>query len=68
MYQVCQKGKKREGKLPDAVIACVGGGSNAMGIFYPFIKDQSVKLVAVEAGEAVAEVAPVVVVVTVVEF
>jgi tryptophan synthase beta chain len=39
-----------EGKLPDKVIACVGGGSNAAGIFYPFINDASVKLVGVEAG------------------
>src|SRR4051794_5971909 len=39
-----------EGKLPDYVFACVGGGSNAAGIFYPFINDASVKLVGVEAG------------------
>ncbi|KAG0145738.1 hypothetical protein CROQUDRAFT_45351 [Cronartium quercuum f. sp. fusiforme G11] len=38
------------GKLPDAVIACVGGGSNAIGSFYPFIKDESVRLIGVEAG------------------
>jgi tryptophan synthase len=38
------------GRLPDAVIACVGGGSNAVGMFYPFSKDTSVKLVGVEAG------------------
>ncbi|MBY7142205.1 tryptophan synthase subunit beta [Virgibacillus sp. NKC19-3] len=37
-------------KLPDAVIACVGGGSNAMGMFYPFIEDQNVELFGVEAG------------------
>ncbi|MBK1809080.1 tryptophan synthase subunit beta [Clostridium sp. YIM B02505] len=43
-----------EGKLPDAVVACVGGGSNAMGMFYPFIKDESVELIGVEAaGEGV---------------
>src|SRR5699024_1503873 len=36
--------------LPDAVVACVGGGSNAMGMFYPFINDESVKLYGVEAG------------------
>ncbi|MCX8028936.1 MAG: tryptophan synthase subunit beta [Brevinematales bacterium] len=42
--------KKAEGKLPDFVVACVGGGSNAMGIFYPFIKYSNVKLVGVEAG------------------
>ncbi|MBX6424052.1 tryptophan synthase subunit beta [Thermosulfurimonas sp. F29] len=39
-----------EGRLPDLVIACVGGGSNAMGIFYPFVRDQVVKLVGVEAA------------------
>ena len=38
------------GKLPDAVVACVGGGSNAVGIFYPFSTDPSVKLLGVEAG------------------
>src|SRR5690606_10905894 len=38
------------GKLPDYILACVGGGSNAAGIFYPFIGDESVKLVGVEAG------------------
>jgi tryptophan synthase beta chain len=41
---------QKEGKLPDYVIACVGGGSNAMGIFYPFIDDESVKLIGVEAA------------------
>jgi tryptophan synthase beta chain len=39
-----------EGRLPDQVIACVGGGSNAIGIFHPFIEDESVRLVGVEAG------------------
>ena len=38
------------GRLPDAVVACVGGGSNAVGMFYPFSKDPSVKLVGVEAA------------------
>ncbi len=38
------------GRLPDAVVACVGGGSNAAGIFYPFIEDSGVELVGVEAG------------------
>src|SRR5439155_4148481 len=38
------------GKLPDVVVACVGGGSNAAGIFYPFVDDASVELVGVEAG------------------
>jgi tryptophan synthase beta chain len=41
---------KAEGKLPAAIIACVGGGSNAIGIFHEFIKDKSVKLIGVEAG------------------
>ena len=45
---------EREGKLPDVVMACVGGGSNAMGTFYDFIKDESVKLIGCEAaGEGV---------------
>jgi tryptophan synthase beta chain len=38
------------GKLPDAVVACVGGGSNSMGIFHPFVDDASVRLVGCEAG------------------
>ena len=41
---------EKEGKLPDAVIACVGGGSNAMGAFYNFIEDKSVKLIGCEAA------------------
>ena len=41
---------KLKGKLPDAVVACVGGGSNAVGMFYPFSQDPSVKLLGVEAG------------------
>jgi len=39
-----------EGRLPDAIVACVGGGSNSMGAFYPFIKDSQVELHGVEAG------------------
>ena len=39
-----------EGKLPDALVACVGGGSNAIGTFHPFLDDESVKIVGVEAG------------------
>lgn len=38
------------GRLPDAVVACVGGGSNAMGIFHPFVADESVALYGIEAG------------------
>lgn len=41
---------EEEGGLPDAVVACVGGGSNAMGIFYPFVHDAGVKLIGVEAA------------------
>jgi tryptophan synthase beta chain len=41
---------ERYGRLPDVVIACVGGGSNAAGIFYPFVQDTAVRLVGVEAG------------------
>jgi tryptophan synthase beta chain len=41
---------EKENRLPDMLIACVGGGSNAIGLFYPFLADQSVKLVGVEAG------------------
>ena len=41
---------EKAGKLPDVVVACVGGGSNAIGMFHPFINDQSVKLVGAEAG------------------
>ena len=42
--------KEREGKLPDAVLACVGGGSNAMGSFDDFLAEKSVRLIGVEAG------------------
>ncbi|NRP28038.1 Tryptophan synthase beta chain [Marinobacterium sp. xm-d-420] len=38
------------GRLPDAVVACVGGGSNAIGMFHPFIEDESVRMIGVEAG------------------
>ncbi|WP_433958306.1 tryptophan synthase subunit beta [Cytobacillus horneckiae] len=40
----------KEGKLPDAVVACIGGGSNSIGMFYPFINDESVRLYGVEAA------------------
>lgn len=40
----------REGKLPDAVVACVGGGSNAIGLFHAFVPDAAVRLIGVEAG------------------
>ena len=41
---------EREGRLPDAVVACVGGGSNAIGLFHPFIDDPAVRLLGAEAG------------------
>jgi tryptophan synthase beta chain len=40
----------RENKLPNYIVACVGGGSNAIGIFYPFLENSKVKLIGVEAG------------------
>jgi len=43
---------EKEGRLPDAIVACIGGGSNAMGMFYPFIEDSEVKLFGVEASGA----------------
>src|SRR5205085_8366352 len=39
-----------EGRLPDALVACVGGGSNAIGLFHPFLNDSSVRMIGVEAG------------------
>src|ERR1700733_1280811 len=44
-----QQSQQMFGRLPDYIVACVGGGSNAAGIFYPFIEDQNVKLIGVEA-------------------
>ncbi|MGA3162594.1 MAG: tryptophan synthase subunit beta [Verrucomicrobiota bacterium] len=41
---------EKEKRLPDLLVACVGGGSNAMGLFYPFLEDKSVKMIGVEAG------------------
>lgn len=41
---------EQEGRLPDSVVAAIGGGSNAMGLFYPFIDDRSVRIIGVEAG------------------
>src|SRR5665811_900451 len=41
---------EQEGRLPDAIIACVGGGSNAIGAFYEFLPDKQVRLIGVEAG------------------
>ncbi len=45
-----QQCKEMTGRLPDALVACVGGGSNAIGLFYPFIDDPSVKMIGVEAA------------------
>jgi tryptophan synthase beta chain len=45
-----QQIQQMEGRLPDALVACVGGGSNAIGLFHPFIKDRSVALYGVEGG------------------
>ncbi|WP_152656086.1 tryptophan synthase subunit beta [Oceanobacillus sp. CFH 90083] len=45
-----QQSIEKQGKLPDAVVACVGGGSNAMGMFYPFVEDKEVALYGVEAA------------------
>ena len=46
---------EQRGRLPDALVACVGGGSNAMGLFYPFINDKSVRMIGVEAaGDGIA--------------
>ena len=44
--------QEARGKLPDALVACVGGGSNAIGTFYDFIPDKNVRLIGVEAGGA----------------
>jgi tryptophan synthase beta chain len=41
---------EKEGKLPDALVACIGGGSNSIGLFYPFIEDESVEIYGVEAA------------------
>ncbi len=41
---------EKEGRLPEALVACVGGGSNSIGLFYPFLGDESVKMIGVEAG------------------
>jgi tryptophan synthase beta chain len=46
---------EREGRLPDALVACVGGGSNSIGLFHPFLKDEGVRMVGVEAGGTGAE-------------
>ena len=45
-----QQAQRQIGRLPDAIVACVGGGSNAIGIFHPFIPEAAVRLIGVEAG------------------
>lgn len=41
---------EKQGRLPDSLVACIGGGSNALGLFYPFLNDPDVKMIGVEAG------------------
>jgi tryptophan synthase beta chain len=48
--EVKEQSLKQNGRLPDSLIACVGGGSNAIGLFYPFIGDKGVRMIGVEAG------------------
>ncbi len=45
-----QQMQEREGRLPDVLVACIGGGSNAMGLFHPFLDDPEVRIIGVEAG------------------
>ncbi len=49
-YELINQSKKSFGRMPDSIVACVGGGSNAMGIFYPFIDMKNVELIGVEAA------------------
>ena len=42
--------QKRAGRLPDLLVACIGGGSNALGLFHPFLDDADVKMLGVEAA------------------
>ena len=48
--EVREQMMEREGRLPDSLVAAIGGGSNAMGLFYPFLDDSSVSIIGVEAG------------------
>ena len=54
-YELIEQSQESFGRMPDSIIACVGGGSNAMGIFYPFIKMHDVELIGVEAAGKVIE-------------
>ena len=49
-YELKEQSLAQIGSLPDMIIACVGGGSNAMGVFFPFIEDKEVELIGIEAG------------------
>ena len=48
--EVREQMMEAEGRLPDSLVACIGGGSNAMGLFYPFLDDKEVRIIGVEAG------------------
>jgi tryptophan synthase beta chain len=48
--EVREQVMEAEGRLPDTLVACIGGGSNAMGLFHPFLDDKGVRIVGVEAG------------------
>lgn len=48
--EACEQILEKEGRLPDCLIACVGGGSNSIGLFHPFLKDDGVRMIGVEAG------------------
>jgi tryptophan synthase beta chain len=48
--ETCAQIKEKDGRLPDVLIACVGGGSNSIGLFHPFLSDKSVRMIGVEAG------------------
>ncbi|MCF6305385.1 MAG: tryptophan synthase subunit beta [Rhodobacteraceae bacterium] len=48
--EVREQMQEQEGRLPDSLIACIGGGSNAMGLFHPFLDDAAIKIIGVEAG------------------
>jgi tryptophan synthase beta chain len=48
--EVKEQMQKAEGRLPDSLVACIGGGSNAMGLFHPFLDDESVSIIGVEAA------------------
>jgi tryptophan synthase beta chain len=48
--EVREQVQRAEGRLPDTLVACIGGGSNAMGLFHPFLDDETVRMIGVEAG------------------